>query len=418
MALDPRIILGLRPLASPAELQDDRARREIANQEIELRRQDIDLRRQALQQRGIGQPKPFDPKGAMEEMNYRFAVGQKVHDQLVQAQAHPEAWPIIKSNIAQIAGPEAAQSLPEEFDQAFVDTHVASWPQEVEKAKVGTPQMVEVPDPDDPTKTIRKVVVLKEGDSYPGVPKPVTAASTRPVLVETIENGKRVRKFVTPREGDSFPVPAASGGGSGASSSQLADAVMANPAVFKTLTPTAQTALIPELSKRGFDFKAAGAGAIASEDERKSAGFYTQMNSAIKTLESVESKLTDKELYQIQSLPQEDLIGMINRNQLSENAKRYLRAFEQFTEARLRPVSGAAISDSEYARDRRTYARQYGETPTLAKERREARHQALGTLKMRAGRAFTEPVDDDAAGSTDVGDWIDAGNGLRIRKKK
>lgn len=153
-----------------------------------------------------------------------------------------------------------------------------------------------------------------------------------------------------------------------------------------------------------------------TEDERKTAGFYTQMESAIKTMEEVEHKLTERELYQIQTLPQEGLIGMANRGQLSENAKRYLRAFEQFTEARLRPVSGAAIADSEFARDRRTYARQFSETPQLSKDRKEARRQALGTLKTRAGRAFQEPPTSTTTDSGG-GEWIDAGGGIRIRKK-
>jgi hypothetical protein len=150
-----------------------------------------------------------------------------------------------------------------------------------------------------------------------------------------------------------------------------------------------------------------------SEDERKTAGFYTQMQQAISIMNEVEDKLSARELYQIQSLPQEGLIGMANRNELSENAKRYMRAFEQFTEARLRPVSGAAISDSEFARDRRTYAKQYGETAQVNKDRRAARGLALNTLKTRAGRAFQgEDTPTDTGG-----EWIDAGNGIKIRKK-
>ena len=127
-----------------------------------------------------------------------------------------------------------------------------------------------------------------------------------------------------------------------------------------------------------------------TEDERKMAGFYGQMSDAIQTIDQLEKNITEKELYQIQTLPQEKLIGMLNRNELSEGAKRYLRAFEQFTESRLRPVSGAAIADSEYARDRRTYAKQYGETTELAKDRARARALALDSLKKRAGIALDD----------------------------
>lgn len=131
--------------------------------------------------------------------------------------------------------------------------------------------------------------------------------------------------------------------------------------------------------------------AKTTESERKAAAFHRQMESAITLIDALEDKLTDAELYQIQSLPQEDLIGLINRGKLSEHAKRYLRAFEQFTEARLRPVSGAAIADSEFARDRRTYARQFGETPQLSQDRRAARQTALQSLADMAGSARQTP---------------------------
>lgn len=125
-----------------------------------------------------------------------------------------------------------------------------------------------------------------------------------------------------------------------------------------------------------------------TEDEKKSYGFAVQMGQAISIMDELESKLTDTELYQIQTLPQEALIGWANRKNTSEAAKRYLRAFEQFTESRLRPVSGAAIADSEYARDRRTYAKQYGETPQLAADRMAARNSALQALQTRSGSMY------------------------------
>ena len=136
-----------------------------------------------------------------------------------------------------------------------------------------------------------------------------------------------------------------------------------------------------------------------TEDERKTAGFYGQMSDAIQVLDELEPLLTQKELYQIQTLPQEGLVGMANRGDLREPAKRYLRAFEQFTEARLRPVSGAVIADSEYARDRRTYAKQYAETPQLASDRKAARERARSSLRLRAGVA----IDDGTAAAAGAG---------------
>lgn len=138
----------------------------------------------------------------------------------------------------------------------------------------------------------------------------------------------------------------------------------------------------------------------STEDERKTTGFYKQMRDAIATIDELEDQITEKELYQIQSLPQEQLIGMANRNQLSEAAKRYLRAFNQFTESRLRPVSGAAIADSEYVRDRQTYAKQYGETPKLKEDRSRARNLALESLGDRAG--VLKPKDNEDAAPPQV----------------
>lgn len=134
-----------------------------------------------------------------------------------------------------------------------------------------------------------------------------------------------------------------------------------------------------------------------TEDERKSAGFYKRMEDAIRVMDEVEDKLTQQDIYQIQSLPQEDLIGAVNRGQMSEPAKRYIRSMMQFTEARLRADSGAAIGKDEYANDRQMYAKQYSETPALNKDRRGARGIALEGLKTRGGRA----VPKDAGKSQD-----------------
>jgi hypothetical protein len=150
-----------------------------------------------------------------------------------------------------------------------------------------------------------------------------------------------------------------------------------------------------------------------TEDERKSSGFHTQMRDAIKIIDELEPKLTEKELYQIQSLPQEQLLGLINRGQLSEHAKRYLRAFTQFTEARLRAVSGAAIADTEYGRDRQIFAKQYAETPALAADRRQARQSVLQSLQTRAGRAFRP----GEAGGYKVNDVVTVG-GRKVRITK
>ncbi len=179
MALDPRIILGLRPLASPAEMQDDRDRREINRQEVELRRQDIDLRRQALAQRGLpGQPKPFDPVAEGHAMDYRTKQIVTVSNLLKRAKTDPSSYPQVRSTIGQLV-PDAMSHLPEEYDDATISGIIADGDALVAKeVKTGTPQLLEMPDPDDPTKTIRKYVIPRENDVYPGVPKSLTAKAS------------------------------------------------------------------------------------------------------------------------------------------------------------------------------------------------------------------------------------------------
>ena len=107
---------------------------------------------------------------------------------------------------------------------------------------------------------------------------------------------------------------------------------------------------------------------------------------------------------------------------MSENAKRYIQAFNQFTEARLRPVSGAAIANSEYERDRATYGKRYSETPELAAQRQSARAQALEALRVMAGGAIDEPAPRTTSGASTpavrkVGDIVTVkGQKLRITK--
>lgn len=176
--------------------------------------------------------------------------------------------------------------------------------------------------------------------------------------------------------------------------------------------PDGNPVLLPRSQARGM--RPATSREQPTEDERKSAGWVKQIEGAIATMDALEDKLTEKELYQIQSLPQEDLIGMVNRGQMSENAKRYFQAFEEFTEARLRSVSGATITPQEEARDRRIYAKQYGETPDLATQRRGSRDRAREALRSRAGRAL--PKDDPNA--VRPGDVEYDMNGKLIKKGK
>lgn len=125
----------------------------------------------------------------------------------------------------------------------------------------------------------------------------------------------------------------------------------------------------------------------STEGERKSAGLMGEARQAAVALEAIESQLSERDLYQIQSLPQEGILGGLNRSQMSDTAKRYIHALDQFTEALLRSKSGATITPAEILQGRRTYGRQYGETPQLGEQRKAARAAGINTLETMAGTA-------------------------------
>jgi hypothetical protein len=88
-------------------------------------------------------------------------------------------------------------------------------------------------------------------------PRPETPEPT--VTIRTVEGGREVTKVI-PRSqavNQSYPVAprraAGSGGGAPAGgSSSLVDTVMANPAMYHTLTPTTREKIAPALAARGF----------------------------------------------------------------------------------------------------------------------------------------------------------------------
>jgi hypothetical protein len=73
----------------------------------------------------------------------------------------------------------------------------------------------------------------------------------------------------------------------------------------------------------------------------------------------------------------------------SEAMQKYLQAQRAFTEARLRKDSGAAIPESEFENDRRTYFVQPGDTPETIAQKARGRAQVLAGLAYAAGPAFT-----------------------------
>lgn len=66
----------------------------------------------------------------------------------------------------------------------------------------------------------------------------------------------------------------------------------------------------------------------------------------------------------------------------------YRQLQRQFTEARLRKESGAAIPQSEFESDAKTYFAQPGDTPATIQRKEAARQSVLQSLEIGAGNAF------------------------------
>jgi hypothetical protein len=74
----------------------------------------------------------------------------------------------------------------------------------------------------------------------------------------------------------------------------------------------------------------------------------------------------------------------------SSQQQKYRQAQRQFTEARLRADSGAAVPDGEYQQDAQTYFAQPGDTPEVLEQKRIARQQVLDAMAVQSGPAYRD----------------------------
>ena len=87
------------------------------------------------------------------------------------------------------------------------------------------------------------------------------------------------------------------------------------------------------------------------------------------------------------------------------------QAIRQFTEARLRKDSGAAIPEMEFANDRRTYFPQVGENAPVLQRKARARENTLGALRQASGNAYWNFYGENPR---DVGQKILRGGGSKL----
>jgi len=129
-----------------------------------------------------------------------------------------------------------------------------------------------------------------------------------------------------------------------------------------------------------------------TQSEKNNLGFYLRGKDAVDTISTLEEKIRGKDL-----AAQARLEFAPNWVQSEENQV-YRQLQRQFTEARLRKESGAAIPPAEYDSDAKTYFAQPGDTVEVLKRKEAARAVVLESLRLGAGNAFKNY---QGGGSTD-----------------
>lgn len=120
-------------------------------------------------------------------------------------------------------------------------------------------------------------------------------------------------------------------------------------------------------------------------------GFYMRAKDAVDVMDEIEKDVQSMgtgEQYWTALMPN------VLQTQLGQTLDQTQR---QFTEARLRKDSGAAIPPHEYENDKRTYFVQPGDTKETLERKRKARGVLINALKMESGRAYTQSFGEDAA---------------------
>lgn len=119
-----------------------------------------------------------------------------------------------------------------------------------------------------------------------------------------------------------------------------------------------------------------------TQSEKNALGFYLRGKDAVDTISTIEDDIKGKSL-----TGQAILEFAPNFLQPQENQV-YRQLQRQFTEARLRKESGAAIPPAEYEADAKTYFAQPGDTNETLARKEQARAVVLESLRIGAGNAY------------------------------
>ncbi len=118
--------------------------------------------------------------------------------------------------------------------------------------------------------------------------------------------------------------------------------------------------------------------------ERQALSFYNRAKDAVDTIKPLEAEVAK--------------LGLAGQTALqyapnflqTQVGQQYRQAQRAFTEARLRKESGAAIPNSEFDNDAKTYFAQPGDSPETIKQKEQKRDKLLEGLGYSAGKAYEE----------------------------
>lgn len=127
----------------------------------------------------------------------------------------------------------------------------------------------------------------------------------------------------------------------------------------------------------------------ATGKQKTDLAFYNRMADAIKILDDLEPHLSDTDIAMIHAAPQTGLMSYVRKG-MSDTAKRYAQALKQYTEARLRKESGAAIPTDEYDQDRAAVARNFGDSEAGISQRKAYRNKTAEGVAFASGPAYEE----------------------------
>jgi hypothetical protein len=123
---------------------------------------------------------------------------------------------------------------------------------------------------------------------------------------------------------------------------------------------------------------------VPTVGEQSSFVFFQRMKDAVDVINAYKDTILDTKLLNQALINQDYAILQTPEQQIIAQAMR------QFTEARLRKDSGAAIPPSEFANDRRTYFPQVGESTVSIERKQQAIQNTLGALRNASGNAYWE----------------------------